>query len=147
MPWIHWRAASIWRKIGRADLDQALVVDVDLGAGLRDDLADHLAARADDFADLRLVDLHRLDARCVRGKLAAGLAERLVHLSEDVRAAFAGLSQSNAHDLLGDAGDLDVHLERGDALLRAGHLEVHVAEMVLVAQDVRENREVLALPG
>src|SRR5262245_7458619 len=40
------------RQVGRADLDQALVVDVDLGAGGGDDLADDLAAGADHFADL-----------------------------------------------------------------------------------------------
>ncbi|MBB4232630.1 hypothetical protein GGD56_006527 [Rhizobium mongolense] len=34
------------------DLDRAVVFDVDLGAGLFDDFADDLAARADDFPDL-----------------------------------------------------------------------------------------------
>src|SRR3546814_5851694 len=58
--------------VGRADLDDALVVDVDLRAGFRDDLADDLAAGADDVADLRLVDLDRLDARSVRAQFGAG---------------------------------------------------------------------------
>ena len=44
--------------------------------------------------------------------------------------------QRHLHDLFGDAGDLDVHLQGGDALLGAGHLEVHVAEMILVAENV-----------
>src|SRR5207302_3121892 len=44
------------RQIGGRELDHALVVDVDLGAGGCDDLADHLAAGADDFADLVLGD-------------------------------------------------------------------------------------------
>src|SRR5690606_782034 len=74
-------------QVRRADLDHALVVDVDLGAGLGDDLADHLAAGADDVADLRLVDRDRLDPRRVRRKLGAGRAQRLGHLAEDVRAA------------------------------------------------------------
>ncbi len=38
-----------------------------------------------------------------------------------------------------DARDLDVHLQRSDALLGARHLEIHVAEMVFVAQDVGQN--------
>ena len=58
-----------------------------------DDLADHLAAGADDVADLRLVDLHRLDARRVRRQLLTGVVERLGHLAQDVRAAFLGLRQ------------------------------------------------------
>src|SRR3546814_733302 len=57
--------------VGRGDLDHALVIDVDLGAGGGDDLADHLAAGADDVTDLRLVDLHRLDARGVRREFFA----------------------------------------------------------------------------
>src|SRR3546814_2335581 len=64
------------RRVGRGDLDDALVVDVDLGAGGRDDLAAHLAAGADDVADLRLVDRDRLDARRKRRQFAANLAER-----------------------------------------------------------------------
>ena len=49
------------------------------------------------------------------------------------------------HDLLGDRGDLDVHLQRGDALVGAGDLEVHVAEMILVAEDVGQHGEAVAL--
>ena len=47
---------------------------------------------------------------------------------------------------VGDAGDLDVHLQRGDAVRGAGDLEVHVAEMVLVAEDVGEDGEVARPP-
>ena len=36
---------------------------------------------------------------------------RLVHLAQDVQAAALGLIQRDAHDLFGDAGDLDVHLQ------------------------------------
>ncbi len=53
------------------------------------------------------------------------------------------LIERDAHDLFGDAGDLDVHLQRGDAILGARHLEVHVAEMILVAEDVGQHREAL----
>src|SRR5690606_34034229 len=132
-------------EIGRGDLDHALVVDVDLGSGLGNDLADHLAAGADHVADLRLVDLDRLDARRVGGKLGARRSQGLGHLAEDMRAAGLCLLERLGHDLLGDPGDLDVHLERGDPLLGAGHLEVHVAEVILVTEDVREDGKVLAL--
>ena len=40
-----------------------------------------------------------------------------------------------------DARDLDVHLQRGDALRGAGDLEVHVAVVVFLAGDVGEDRE------
>ena len=72
--------------------------------------------------------------------------ERLRHLAEDVQAPVPRLVERDAHDLLGDRGDLDVHLQRGDALVGAGDLEVHVAEMVLVAEDVGEHGEAVLPP-
>ena len=53
----------------------------------------------------------------------------------------SGLRQRRGHDLARDAEDLDVHLQRSHAVGRAGDLEVHVAEMVLVAEDVGEHHE------
>ena len=88
-------------------------------------------------------DLEGLDARRVFAEFGAGGGQRLGHLAQNVDAAFLGLAERDLHDLLGDALDLDVHLQRGDALLGAGHLEVHVAEMILVAEDVRQNRKAL----
>src|SRR3546814_1306899 len=69
-------SSDLLADVGRGDLDHALVIDVDLGAGGGDDLADHLAAGADDVTDLRLVDLHRLDARGVRREFFARVIER-----------------------------------------------------------------------
>src|SRR3546814_3093595 len=54
------------------------------------------------------------------------------------RSAFAGLGQRHLHDFLGDALDLDVHLQRGDAVLGARHLEVHVAQVIFIAQNRSE---------
>src|SRR3954468_8352547 len=125
------------------DLHGTVVLDVDLGAGFLDDLTDHLAAGVDHFADLGGGDLEGLDARRVFAELGTGVGERLRHLAEDVDTSILGLAERDLHDLLGDALDLDVHLERGDALLGTGDLEVHVAEMVLVTEDVGENRETL----
>src|SRR6185369_286426 len=57
--------------VGGGDLDGAVVRDVDLGAGLLHDLADHLAARADHLADLVDGNLQNFDARCVLAELRA----------------------------------------------------------------------------
>src|SRR6185312_7776611 len=112
--------------VDRGDLDGAVVLDVDLGAGGLGDLADHLAASADHFADLVLRDGELGDARRVLADALARAAEALGHLAQDVQAAVLGLAQRHPHDLLVDRGDLDVHLQRGDAALGAGDLEVHV---------------------
>ena len=55
------------------------------------------------------------------------------------RRASQRLVERDLHDLLGDPLDLDVHLQRGDAVGGSGHLEIHVAQVILVAQDVGED--------
>src|SRR3546814_3421489 len=98
---------------------------------------------SDLFADLVGVDLDGDQARREVGKLRARRGQRTGHLAEDVQAALLGLGQRDLHDFLGDALDLDVHLQGGDAALGAGHLEVHVAEVILVAEDVGQHDEVV----
>src|SRR5690554_4185146 len=126
------------------NLDRAVIVDVDLGAGLLDDLADHLAAGADHFTDLVGRDLHGLDAGSKLAHFAARGSDGLGHFAQDVDTTTLGLLEGDLHDLLGDAGDLDIHLQRGDALVGAGHLEVHVAQVILVTENVAEHGELLA---
>ena len=130
--------------VDRRHLDRAVVVDVDLGAGGLGDLTDHLAAGADHVADLLLGDAELGDPRRVLVDLLAGIADRLGHLVQDVEPAVLGLIQGDPHDLLGDRGDLDVHLQGRDALAGAGHLEVHVAQVILVTQDVGQDGEAVA---
>ena len=62
--------------------------------------------------------VHDLDARRELAEFGAGAGERLGHLAEDVQAAVLGLVERDLHDLFGDAVDLDVHLQRGDAVGR-----------------------------
>ena len=59
--------------------------------------------------------------------------------------ALLGPRQGVAHDVERDTGDLDVHLQSGDALVGAGHLEVHVAQVVFHPGDVGEHHVVVAL--
>src|SRR3954467_15171783 len=63
------------------------------------------------------------------------LRDRLRHLAEDRDARVLRLRERTLHDLATDVRDLDVHLERGDAVPRAGDLEVHVAQVVLRTLD------------
>uniref|UniRef100_A0A0N4ZCV4 NAD-specific glutamate dehydrogenase n=1 Tax=Parastrongyloides trichosuri TaxID=131310 RepID=A0A0N4ZCV4_PARTI len=126
------------------DLDGAVIADVDLGAGLFDDLADHLAARTDHFTDLVGRDLHGFDLGSVLAQLGARGVHGLRHFVEDVEATGRSLRQSLFHDLFGDAVDLDVHLQAGDAFRGTGYLEIHIAEVIFVTQDVGQNCEALA---
>src|SRR4051812_12833187 len=129
----------------RVHEDRAVVGNVDLRLELVAQGANRLAALADDHADLVGVDLDRGDPRRVLRQLLGGLGDDLGHLAQDERASLLGLVERVAQDVESDARDLDVHLERGDAVLRAGDLEVHVTEMVLDARDVGEHDVVVAL--
>src|SRR5450830_180478 len=127
------------------DLDRAVVFDVDRSLGLFTDRTNGRAAFTDDITDFVGVDFHRDHGRSIFRQLGAGLTNDLVHLAEDVQARFQGLAQGDLHDLFGDDLDLDVHLQRGDAFGGTGYLEVHVAEVVFVTQDVGQDGELLAL--
>ena len=123
------------------NFDDAIVGDVDGSAGFLGNGADGDAALADHIADLLRVDAQGGIARRVFGQLLARLDDGLTHLAENVQPPLAGLGQRLLHDLAGDAVNLDVHLQGGDAVGGAGHLEIHVAQMVLVADDVGQHRE------
>src|SRR5581483_8920822 len=72
-------------------------------------------------------------------QVGARLVDRAEHLVEDVDAGLARLIEGLGEHLSREAGDLDVHLDRRDALARPADLEVHVAEVVLVAEDVAQD--------
>ena len=91
------------------------------------------------------MDAHGQDARRVVGHLFAWRRQRLGHFTQNVHAAFARLLECGLHDLTGDAGHLDVHLQRGHAAGGTGNLEVHVTQMILVTEDVRQHRKTAAV--
>ena len=65
----------------RVDVHCAIVFDVDLAAGLFDQLLDVLSTRPDQSADLLRVDLERLNPRGVLAQFLARGAERFGHLA------------------------------------------------------------------
>ena len=136
------------RLAGRAGhgrhLDGAVVIDVDLRTGGLADLADDLAARADDVTDLVDRNRHGRDLRRAVGKPVAGRGQRLGHLAKDMKTSVFRLVERDLHDFRRDRGDLDVHLQRGHTGFGTGHLEVHVAEMILVTENVRQHGEGIA---
>src|SRR5437764_2129367 len=133
------------RAVGRVDQDRAVLLDVDLDVVVGLERADRLATLADHHPDLLRIDLDGGDPRRVLGELRPRLGDRLEHPVEDELARPLRLLERASHDLLRDAGDLDVHLEGRDALARPGDLEVHVAEVILRSLDVGEDDVVVAL--
>ena len=134
--------------VGRGNLDDAVVVDIHLGAGHFHDFTDDFTARPDDFADLVGWNLHGLNARCVDREIAAPELSAFVHLAQDMHPPIFGLCQRFFHDLGRDTRDLDVHLQRGDTVFGARHLEVHVTQVIFVTQNVGQDRILTRrLPG
>ena len=63
----------------------------------------------------------------------------LVDYVEDVETAFTSLVECAFEDLVAETVALDVHLCGGDAVDCTGNFEVHVAEVVLVTEDVAQD--------
>ena len=126
----HHLACALGRRaVTRRDVDLAVFLDVDLDAGLLLNGAHVLAAGADQRADLFGVDLHHGDARRMRLHHRR-LGDRLHHAFEDRQSSFVRLCQRLFQHLRRQPGDLDVHLQGGDAARRASHLEVHVTDVI-----------------
>ena len=85
-------------------------------------------------------DLHHLDARRIGRKLFARPGQGLGHLRKDVDPPAVRLRQRAFEEVERERADLVVELHRGHPLRRAGHLEVHIAEVILDAEDVGEDR-------
>ncbi|MNB88788.1 hypothetical protein D3C75_358080 [compost metagenome] len=123
------------------DADGTVIIQLDVGAGLFGQGTDHGTALADDILDLLRIDLDGVDARGEIGDFGTGSLDGFVHDLQDVQASATSLLEGNLHDLFGDAFDLDVHLQRGDTLGSTGHLEVHVAQVIFITQDVGQHDE------
>src|SRR5229473_5149785 len=98
------------------DVHGAVFEDVDLDAGGLDNGSDLLAARTDEVADLVGRNVQFVKARSIGRNLRARRAESFFHDVENLQARFFCLCEGFAHHGDADAEDLDVHLERGDAV-------------------------------
>src|SRR5713101_9336522 len=128
----------------RGDIDRAVVFDIDLDSRFLDDRANHFSAWADDLANLVGLHFKCHDARRVPRHFRPWRGKRLRHLRQDMQPSFPGLVESLLHNLAGDTGDLDVHLQGSDALSRPRDLEIHIAEMVFVTQDVAQDADLFS---
>ena len=119
--------------------DGAVVGNVDRTTGFLGDRTYGRATLTDDITNLVRMYLERHDTRRMFGHLFTRRIDRLVHLAKDMQATVFCLCQRLFHDLLRNTLDLDIHLQRGNTVLGTGNLEVHVAEMVLVTEDIGQH--------
>jgi hypothetical protein len=81
-------------------------------------------------------------ARSESGKLGRSLS---LHAVENVQATLSRLRECALHHVPIDALDLDVHLQRRNPIGGARDLEVHVPEVILVSEDIRQDRHPIAV--
>ena len=103
-------------------------------------ILDHLAAGTDHGTDHILRDGDLYDTRHERTVIRTRLGDTLRQLTQNVHTAHASLFQRLGQHLVRKAIDLDIHLGSRDTVLGTRHLEVHVAQVVLIAQDVGKHR-------
>ena len=114
-------------------------VDGDGSACLFLNLLDGLTALSDHCTDEFSGDADFLDARYERLVVSARLGNGLEHLAHDVDTSLACLLECLCQHIIAEAVNFDIHLGCGDTVFGTGHLEVHVAEVILVAKDVGED--------
>ncbi len=78
------------------------------------------------------------------GHLISGLGDTLLHLGEDMNTALFGLGKGFAHDLPINSIDLNIHLQRGNAFTGSDYLEIHITEMIFIAEDIGKNNDLVA---
>ena len=128
--------------IGSGDIDDAEfthLLNIDGGVGLTLHLLDDLASRSDNGADELARDLHLDDARHEGTVVLTRCRHGLFDLAEDEHTASVSLGQCLCQHFGGESVDLDVHLTSGDTVFGTTDLEVHVAEVVLIAEDVGQD--------
>ena len=140
----HLNGAGEAVGVARCHVDAACVVDIDLDASGVDDAANDLAAGSDEVADLVGGDLDGVNAGSELRLLFVRAWLHGVHLVKEPELTYASLFERLAHNLGCDAHDLDVHLQRRDALTGSGNLEVHVAVMIFGTCDVGKDGVVIA---
>ncbi|CNV33065.1 Uncharacterised protein [Salmonella enterica subsp. enterica serovar Bovismorbificans] len=85
-----------------------------------------------------------MDTRREFRDIAARRVDRLFHHAQDVQTRTFSLVQRNLHDLFGDTFNFDIHLQRRDTVAGTRHFEVHIAQVIFVAQNVRQYNVVVA---
>ena len=102
-------------------------------------LLNHLTARTDDSTDELLRNDDLLNAWYVWLQFWTRFRNRLHHLTHDVLTTSLCLHERLFENLIRKTVALDIHLSGSQTILRTCCLEVHVAEVVLIAKDIRKD--------
>ena len=126
-------------------MHRAILLDVDLRAGVCRDFFDRFATGSDNETDLFRLNLYRDDTRRVLRQSFTRRGDNGVHLVQNKQPRDARLLERTYKYVTGNPLDLRVKLKCGDTRLSARNLEIHIAGKVFHALDIRQYRVVIAL--
>src|SRR3712207_294712 len=115
------------------------LIDSDSGASVFLHLLNNLATRADNGTDELLRNIECNDARYLWLHLGTWLREGLHHLSHDMLTPCLGLKECLLEDFERQSVAFNIHLCGRKTIHRTGSLEVHVAQVVLVAENITQD--------
>ena len=120
-------------------------VNRDDSAGLSLDALDNLSARANNSTDHILRNIEAYNARSVRLQISTRFRHALKDLTEDIHACLVCLCERVLQNLITQTIYLDIHLARCQTVFGTRGLEVHIAEVVLVTENITQDSVVLTL--
>ena len=112
------------------------LVDSNDGTCILLHLLDNLSARANNGTDELLRNIEGHDAGNLRFELCARLGDGVGEALQDVLTTGLGLHEGLLQDLERQTVALDIHLGGCQTVLRTSGLEVHIAQVVLIAEDI-----------
>ena len=118
---------------------EAILTVPDLDACLFNNTPDNLAAGADDVPNPVRFYLHGKYTWRVGRQVVSRLLDCRFHDIEYLHDPFLSLNNGPGHGVLCNALDLNIHLNSGNSFSCPGNLEIHIAEVVFITQDIGED--------
>ena len=109
------------------------------------DFSNGFSSGADEDPDLFRTDLDGRNDGCKFGNILSRLYDGLLHLIQNMKPAIPGLLKGLLHDFLGETVNLDVHLKSRNPVACSGNLEIHVAKMVFVADNIGKDNDLFSV--
>ena len=126
------------------NFDQTRIIYFNSRIGFALNRSDDFSAGADNFTDLVGINTYSNYFGRIGRDLIAGFFNGLYHLVKDKKPADTSLFKSLFHDICGKLMNLDIHLERCYAVSCACNLEIHVASVIFIPKDVRQDNNTIS---
>src|SRR5690349_4338116 len=125
-------------RVDTCNHNGAIVRNIDGGPRLFSKRTDHRPPFPYDVTYFLGVDSDLDDTGSMFRDILAPSRQRLLHDRENMYPSFPCLYQGSMQDLFGDPLNLDIHLQGSNAVFGTRHLEIHVAQVIFITQNITE---------